>query len=187
MEAPTSSQSLDRGMRTALCAVVGVLLGLAFSNTHAQDSVSSLDRIYRDETHCLVSHEIRSEKDKPFSCSCRDALTDARYVYQTYLLAGKDRNLNGTFLALQGFATQMCGADYDILHAAETADWRWNGPLVTRKYPTDNEIDLLRPDSSGWRTVKYEVTLVYPDPQRHPSGKVERFSAFERLPPKSRK
>ena len=48
--------------------------------------------VYSDESHCLVEPEIRGESDKPNSCYCRDAIVDARYVYQNYVIMGKDRN-----------------------------------------------------------------------------------------------
>src|SRR5215472_9285331 len=98
--------------RSSLGVFVALWLGLASPNaTRSQDLATSkprprgwmtdLDKIYGDESHCLVAPEVRSEKDKPISCYCRDAVTDARYVYKTYVLTGKDPNLNGTFLALQ--------------------------------------------------------------------------------------
>jgi hypothetical protein len=41
---------------------------------------SDLDKLYADESHCLVSPEIRSDKDNSISCFCRDAIADALYL-----------------------------------------------------------------------------------------------------------
>jgi hypothetical protein len=175
-------------MRTYVRVFMPLSLGMVFRGMiRTQDFGKTLDQIYKDETHCLVGPEIRNEKDKPVSCYCRDALTDARYVYQTYLLTGKDRNLNGTYLALQSYAAQMCGEGYDVLRVAQDADWRWTGPEVIRKYPPDSEIEQLKPDSHGWRTVEYKVELVYRDPRGRPVAKVESFTAVDRFPPKGNK
>ena len=54
---------------------------------------------------------------------------------------------------------------------------------MIRKYPPDSEIDQLKPDSDGWRTVQYKVELVYRD-TKGGVAKTERLTAFERLPPK---
>src|SRR5208337_4593936 len=102
----------------------------------AQGAGKTPDEIYKDESHCLVAPEIRSERDKAISCYCRDALTDARYVYQTYLLAGKDQNLGGAYLTLESNATRLCGEEYGVIRAAQDADWRWSGPEVIRRYPS---------------------------------------------------
>jgi hypothetical protein len=148
----------------------------------AQGLANSLNKVYEDETHCLVGPEIRGEKDNSISCYCRDGLTDARYVYQTYLRSGKDRNLNGTLLTLWNHAAQMCGEGYGVVRAAEDGDWRWDGPEVIRVYPPDRRIAQIRPDSDGLRTVTYEVRLTYRDKQGQ-ATKVETFSAAEKLPP----
>ena len=162
--------------------VVFVALSLAFVSRHArgQDQPPiNLDKIYRDESHCLVGPEIRSAADKPISCYCRDAIADARYVRRTYLDIGKDRNLNGTYLALEAWARQQCGDGHDVLKAEGS---QWNGPEVTRKYPPDGSIEQIKPDSNGFRTVKYEARLTYRDPQGGVT-KVETFTAAEKLPP----
>jgi hypothetical protein len=144
---------------------------------------NDLDKVYKDESHCLVAPEIRGEADNPLSCWCRDALVDARYVYQGYLITRKDRNLNGAYLALEGTASRMCGDNYDTIHnATHEKGWRWNGPEVVRQYRPDAEIERLTPDSHGWRTVAYKVMLIYRDPQGNVT-KVENFSASERFPP----
>jgi|ERR1043166_3592644 hypothetical protein len=142
---------------------------------------SSLEKIYLDESHCLVAPEIRTEEDRLISCYCRDALADARYVYRTYLLSGKDRNLKGTYIALIGVAEQQCGEAYDVLKATEDA-WQWTGPEVIRRYPSDEEIDRITPDALGWRTVIYEVSLLRRD-KRGRIEKLKSFTASERLPP----
>jgi hypothetical protein len=136
---------------------------LGFNRAKDIFPLTALDKIYKDETHCLVGAEIRSDSDEPISCYCRDALSDARYVYQTYLFSGKDLNLNGTYLTLWSHAAQECGKDFDVSRATHDADWRWNGPEVVRTYPTDREIEQLKPDRFGFRTVRYKIELVYPD------------------------
>ncbi len=133
-----------------------------------------------------MAPEIRGDKDSPISCYCRDAIADARYVYQTYLLTGKDRNLNGTYLILESYARQMCGEGYDVIAATQAKGWQWPGLQVTRKYPSDSTIGLIRPDSKGFRTVEYKVRLVYRDPQGRVT-KVDNFTALERLPPNFKK
>ena len=99
-------------------------------------------------------------RTSPFSCFCRDALADARYVYQTYLITKKDKNLNGVYLTLEQFASQVCGEHYDISRAAMEV-WQWNGPEVTRTYPPDTVIEQLKPDTKGFRTVEYAVLLTF--------------------------
>jgi hypothetical protein len=163
--------------------LVPFMLSIAWGSPHAygQDQPPmNLDTIYRDESHCLVAPEIRSAADRPISCYCRDAVANMRYVYRTYLLTGKDRNLNGTYLALWDQARRECGDGYDVLKEAEES--QWNGPEVTRKYPPDGVIEQMKPDSKGFRSVKYEVRLTYRDPQGRVT-KVETFSAVEKLPP----
>jgi hypothetical protein len=175
-------------MKAYVPVFIALLFGIVFPNTtRTQDFGKKLDAIYRDESHCLVGPEIRNEKHKLLSCYCRDALMDARYVYLTYLLSQKDRNLNGTYLTLESNATQICGKGYDVHRAVHDTDWRWDGPAVTRKYPPDGEIAKLKPDDRGWRTVEYKVELVYRDPQGRPLAEVESFTAVDMLPPKGDK
>jgi hypothetical protein len=45
--------------------------------------LGDLDKLYADESHCLVRPEIRSDKDNPISRFCRDAIADAWYLYFT--------------------------------------------------------------------------------------------------------
>jgi hypothetical protein len=163
-----------------------ILAWHTFSYAQILGNTDSMDAVYRDESHCLVAREIRGEKDKPISCFCRDAIIDARYVYQNYLLSGKDRKLNGTFLRLWDQAKQICGKQYDVLEAAETKDWQWNGPQVTREYPPESEINQIQPDSKGFRTVEYKVRLTYRDSAGQVI-KVENFTAVEELPANTKK
>ena len=148
---------------------------------------TQMDKVYADESRCLVGPEIRGNRDNPISCYCRDAIADARYVYFTYILSGKDANLNGTFLALMDRAERQCSLEYDvILKASETENWKWSGPEVTREYPPDSEIERITPDSKGFRLAKYKVRLTYRDPQGR-IARVENFAATELLPPKPKK
>jgi hypothetical protein len=140
----------------------------------AQGWLSPLDKIYADESHCLTGPEIRSEKDSPISCYCRDAIVDARYVWRTYLLTGKDRNLNGTELALQRNVTLICGEHYDVNKAVEAEDWKWNGPEVVRTSPPDDVLRQIKPDSHGMIHYEYTVVML----QRDSGGHVVRTDSF---------
>lgn len=128
-----------------------------------------LKQIYSDESHCLTGPEIRKDSDNQISCYCRDALMDARYVYRTYLLPGKDENLNGTYLALQMYAQQMCGKDVDVNSPAVLEQWKWRGPEVVRTYPPDSVIERINPEMKDGkpvgRWVPFTVQLVYRDEQ----------------------
>jgi hypothetical protein len=166
----------------ALSSVALSALGLAQPNTKSSPAHMDLDQLHRDESHCLVGPEIRNDNDRPISCYCRDALVDAWYVYQTYVTTGKDPNLIPVYLTLEVYAGNQCGEAYDVNNAAGKSEWKWDGPEVIRKYPTDPEIERITPDSRGWRIVRYDVELVYRTAGRQQS-KVERFSAVERLPP----
>jgi len=142
---------------------------------------SELDKVYADESHCLIGPEIRSEKDGPISCYCRDAIVDARYVWHTYLLTGRDPNLNGAELRLQIDARQMCGEQYDVHKAVVAEDWKWNGPEVVRTYPPDDVLRQIKPDSHGMIHYQYTVVLV----QRDSSGRIvktESYTAAEMEP-----
>jgi|GEM_PF-6720171 len=159
-----------------------VSIGLLFPNMYlTQEMATDLNKSYMDESHCLIAPEIRNRTDKPISCYCKDALTEARYVYQTYLITGKDKNLNGIFLTLETQVNQMCGESYDGHKAITTKEWKWNGPEVERKYPADDKIQQIMPDSNGYRTVKYSVRLTYHDNQGHVT-KTENFTAADKLP-----
>jgi len=102
--------------RTAVIAVllVGITYGQAkkkvpLGNPGSAGDKSTMDQIYRDESHCLTLPEIRGDKDAPISCYCRDAIWQARYVYFAYLLPAKDDNMSGIVLTLQEHARQVCG------------------------------------------------------------------------------
>ena len=148
------------------------------------ENIEDMKKIYSDESHCLVGPEIRGKYDKPVSCFCRDAIVDARYVYQNYLLTERDKNLNGVFLTLWDHAQQVCGENYDILKATETKEWQWTGPEITREYPSGKEIQKIKPDGNGFREVQYKVRLIYKD-----AGggvlKADNFTAIDRFPPDS--
>lgn len=140
-----------------------------------------LDEIYSDETHCLVGSEIRAQKDNAISCYCRDAIMDARYVWETYLtppasgpLRGKDENLFGVELTLEIHARQTCGEGYDVHKAVAANDWTWNGPEVVRTYPPDDVLRQIKPDSHG--IVHYEYTVVLL--QRDSRGNVVTTESF---------
>jgi hypothetical protein len=183
---------------TAMKAVAAVVL-LAAGITAGQSPVelksdsprtanatNKMDEIYADQSHCLTLPEIRSDKDAPISCYCRDAIAEGRYVYFTYLLSGKDQNLNGPFLALQERAKQQCSRDYDAVYdATEKKDWKWNGPEVVRTYPADDVIERIDPVKSDGkptgRWVPFTVQLVYRDAQGH-VVKTENYSGREFVP-----
>ncbi|HEV2195988.1 MAG TPA: hypothetical protein VGR55_10430 [Candidatus Acidoferrum sp.] len=149
--------------------------------TRAQKPPNSLQKVYSDESHCLTGPEIRSDKDSPISCYCRDAIVDARYIWHTYLMTGKDPNLNGAELTLQTNATQMCGEDYDVHQAVNAEDWKWEGPEVSRTYPPDNVLRQIKPDSHGMIHYEYTVVLLQRDSIGHVS-KTESFTARETEP-----
>jgi hypothetical protein len=170
-------------MRTILwfLTVFVLLVGHAFPS-YAGEQRNKMDKVYLDESHCLVAPEIRGERDSSISCFCRDATMDARYLYQTYLLSGKDRNLNGAYLGLVDHAQRICGEKYDIYQATQAKWWQWEGPQVKREYPPDAEIVKIKPDSKGFRTVEYKVHLTSFDKEGHVI-RVEDFVAAEKLPP----
>ena len=169
-------------MKRTIVLVAMIALGLVLPQVaYGQLQPTELDKVYRDETHCLVAPEILSDENESISCYCRDAVVDARYIYFTYMRTGKDPNLNGPLLSIQSHAQRMCGEDYDIWEATTSEDWKWDGPEVVRVYPPDGEIEQITPDSRGFRLVRYEVQLVYHDQQGRVT-KVENFQAHERLP-----
>ena len=179
-------KSLSVKLRVILIGLFIILAWHTFSCAQILGNTDSMDMVYRDESHCLVAPEIRGEKDKPISCFCRDAIMDARYVYENYLLTGKDRKLNGTYLTLWDHAQQMCGKQYDVLRATQTKDWQWHGPQVTREYPPESEINRSQPDSKGFRTVEYKVRLTYRDSAGQVI-KVENLTAVDKLPTNTKK
>lgn len=159
----------------------------------ASATTSTMNEIYQDESHCLTEPEIRGDKDAPISCYCRDAISEARYVYFTYVLSGKDRNLNGVFLHLQQRAIETCGSpnfgdpNYDVIYdATETKDWKWNGPEVVRTYPPQEVIDRISPEKNKdgkpvSRWVPFTVQLVYRDAQKRVT-RTENYSSRELEP-----
>jgi len=168
-------------MKRAILISVGLVTFATFvlvaampPTTDAQDWLSPLDKIYADESHCLTGPEIRSEKDSPISCYCRDAIVDARYIWHAYLLTGKDRNLNGAELALQRNVTLMCGENFDVHKAVEAEEWKWNGPEVVRTSPPDDVLRQIKPDAHG--LIQYEYTVVIL--QRDSSGRVTKTDTF---------
>ena len=174
------------------------LLVLGMASVHAPGTEgqvpSDLDKVYADESHCLVSPEIRSEKDNPISCFCRDAIAEARYLYFAYVSVDSphyDRNVAGPFLALQKYAGEMCSRDTverlsldfigKIQDASTLKDWKWNGPEVVRTSPPDDVLRQIKPDSRGM--IQYEYTVVIL--QRDSGGRVvktESFTARDRVP-----
>jgi len=74
--------------------------------------MTEMQKVYSDENHCLTAADMRGNEDMAISCYCRDAIADARYVYHTYLLPGKDRNLGGPFLVLLDRIGEKCGKTY---------------------------------------------------------------------------
>ncbi len=165
-------------MSPSVVVLVALSLPLLARHVAAQTQQPLLEKVYLDETHCLVAPEIRGATDKAISCYCRDAIADASYVRRIYLDTGKDRNLNGTYLGLEAWATQQCGDGYAVEKAVDSS---WHGPEVTRTYPPDSVIEQIKPDSKGFRTVKYEVRLTYRSNQAQVT-KVETFTAVEKLP-----
>jgi hypothetical protein len=133
-------------MKTA--AIVVLLAGIAFGrgkeavrpeSNSTSANATTMDEIYKDESHCLTAPEIGGDKDASISCYCRDAIASARYVFLSYLLPAKDDNLSGVFLSLRELVGQKCGQqDYSVIHdETESQNWKWNGPEVVRTYPPD--------------------------------------------------
>ncbi len=164
-------------------ALITAALGLAASFAFPQAWPPELDKVYRDESHCLTSPEMRGERDNVISCFCRDAIVMARYVYSTYLLPRKDFNLNGVFLVLENNIGQQCGENYDAFTVARQKDWKWNGPEVVSTYPPDEVIKRIKPEPgpSRSRWVPFTVQLVYRNDQGHVT-KTENYSSRELIP-----
>jgi hypothetical protein len=175
--------------------VAAVILGLPATARQApQNHKPDLQKVYADESHCLTSPEIRSDKDSSISCFCRDAIADARYIYFNYFSASTphpDPNMSGIFLALQSHAVEMCSRvtagplDMKFIDKIDAATmqegWKWDGPEVVRTYPPDDVIRQIKPDSRGWISVQYTVVLL----QRDSQGRVtatESFSAVDEGP-----
>lgn len=166
----------------AIILFAGVAFGQSNKNvppaTPSHASATTMDEIFQDESHCLTDPEIRSDKDAPISCSCRDAIEEARYVYFTYLLSGRDSNLNGPFLVLTSNVTHNCGETNYAFNATTTDHWKWNGPEVVRTYPSDDVVARIAPETENGkptgRWVPFTVQLVYRDVQ----GRVTRTDNY---------
>jgi hypothetical protein len=102
-------------MRALVCCLIGsvIFVWQALSYAGILGNVD-MNTIYKDQSHCIVAPELRGEEENRISCYCRDSIVDARYVYGTYVLEGKDRNLNGAYLTFEDHARQMCGDRYDV-------------------------------------------------------------------------
>jgi hypothetical protein len=109
-------------------------------------------------------------------------------VYFTYFL-GKDLNLSGVVLALEVYAGQMCGQEYDVRKATESRDWKWDGPEVVRTHPAQDVIERIIPEKKDGtptgRWIPYTVQLVYRDVQGHVT-RTENYSSREWEPVKLR-
>jgi hypothetical protein len=145
---------------------------------------SKLERVYRDESHCLTAADMRGDQDKRISCFCRDAIIDARYLYR-YL--SKDSNLSGVFLAMLDHVEQQCGkaGETSWNDVATRTTWKWDGPEIVRTYPPDDVISRIEPRSVGGkivvRSVPFTVQLIY----RNENGKItrtENYSSVEEAP-----
>jgi hypothetical protein len=177
---------------TVLALPVVTLLTLPHA-ARTQGWMSAMDKLYQDESHCLTSPEIRSDKDNSISCYCRDAIGEARYVYFTYVLSHKDLNLKGVFLHLQEDAGEKCSRDTAepldmgfigrIQDATTLGDWKWSGPEVVRTYPPDDVIKRIKPsgEHGSGRWVPFTVQLVYRDAQGHVT-RTEEYSSRQFIP-----
>jgi hypothetical protein len=60
-------------MKWLVCflACFPILLWHTFSSA---GNKTDMDKVYSDESHCLVAPEIRGNKDNPNSCYCRDGV-----------------------------------------------------------------------------------------------------------------
>lgn len=162
------------------------LLALCLAGTvHAQDvgPNSDLQKIYADESHCLLDNELRNVDDQALSCSCRDALVQARYIYKTYFTTGKDPNLDGVYVEMGIRALRVCGKDNSKFSDTGDDHWNWNGPEVIRTYLTDSEVERFPPDDSGWRRAPYSVKLIFHDEQGRVT-KVELYTSSQAVSPK---
>jgi hypothetical protein len=147
----------------------------------ANAQTTSLQATYQDETHCLVAGEIRGDADRAYSCYCRDALAEARYVSGTYVQSGKDLNLIGVLTSLEIYAGQMCAATIDSVDKAVHSESGWSGPQITRTYPPDSTIEQLTPDKNGNRKVAYTILLTFHDKAGRVT-KIDTFTTADTLP-----
>jgi len=59
-------------MKKPTVLALAVVMQLALPHTtRAQGWMPAMDKLYQDESHCLTSPEIRSDKDNSISCYCR--------------------------------------------------------------------------------------------------------------------
>lgn len=155
------------------------LVGYA-SLSYAEWPMNKMAKICMDESHCLDAPEIRDKKDWSISCSCRDAIMNARYLSQNYL--DKDSNLSGAVLGLVDNAERICSERFDvILQAIMDESWQWEGPQVEREYPPESDILKIKVNNKGFRTVKYRVHLIYFDKGGRVT-KVQNFNAIDEIP-----
>lgn len=167
--------------------MLALILGTSSLALQRKDwsQVADMDKLTSDESHCLTLADMRGDKDMPISCFCRDAIADARYVYFTYILGGKDRNLNGVFLRLEQGIGETCGPGYDSFGAATQEEWKWNGPEVVRTYPSEAVIERIKPETRDGHVVGYWVPftmqLVYRDAQGRVT-RTENYSSRELVP-----
>lgn len=163
--------------------------------THAQ-VWTEMQRVYMDESHCLTSPEIRSDKDNSIACFCRDTIADARYIYFNYFTASaphSDPNMAGIVLALQNYAGELCSRDTaerlspdfigKIQDATTVESWKWDGPEVVRTYPPDDVIRQIKPDKRGWISVEYTAVLLWRDSHGRVT-KTKSFTAVDKGPAK---
>lgn len=119
-----------------------------------------------------------------FSCFCRDAIADSRYVYFTYVLPGRDPNLNGTFLKLEHGIREQCGQSYDA-NVATRENWKWSGPEVVRTYPSNDVISRIQPEKRNGkvvgRWVPFTVHLIFRE-DRGIVTRTENYSSREFVP-----
>jgi hypothetical protein len=177
--------------RDSVVLCVGlVLIAMAEQSSgfglNLQRQPTSLEAVYRDESRCLTSADMRGDQDMHMSCWCRDAIVDARYVYFTYVLGRKDPNLNGVFLSLEARINRQCGKGYQNAHKVATRDgWKWDGPEVVRTYPTDDVISRIAPEMRDGkpigRWVPFTVQLIFRDAQGHVK-RTENYSSRELVP-----
>lgn len=146
-----------------------------------------LDKVYRDESHCLTEPDMRGDQDALISCYCRDAIVEARYVYSSYLITFKDRNLNGPFLHLAARISQECGDDKDGMELGMQKNWQWNGPEVVRTYPSNDVIKRIKKEpmrkgaTTLGRWVPYTIVLICRDKDARET-KTETYSSREFIP-----
>jgi len=96
--------------------------GPAFSQ-----SKPDLDKVIRDESHCLPPSTCAETKTGPISCFCRDSIVEARYDYFEYLNPLKDLNLGFIFWKLLEELDKECGIGIGTSDEAykKTIDKNW--------------------------------------------------------------